>query len=625
MNGSVCHNKGLPLLLFALAAVMLAANIWGYDLWPSDEPRFGEVAREMMVSGNYIAPQINGEPYKEKPPLLFWAIAAASAPFGDVTEFSARIPSVLAALLTLVFTFGLARRLYDARTALWACIILATSTLFWMEARSVRTDMLLTAAMTGALLAFVRWRDSKSRAALIAFYAAIAVGLFAKGPPALIFPLLLIVAYYWKQRDERRRTHWVIGLAAGIAVLLLWFVPARLMAASEPVAASPYGEGVGGEFFRMTIGRFLLGVSKAQPPWYYLINLPVGLLPWALFLPWAVPWVWRRRREDDRMRVLLAWIVPAFVFFSISIGKRSLYLLPIYPALAVVLARAVLDLMDGGRARWRRWIAAVWAALLLILASAPLALPATEYGDLWTPRMLLLTAVGVGFAALALGGAWKQEGKTLHRDMAAGFAAMTLAAVFVAFPAVDQFKGASAICAPLRALSERGQEYRLYCIGFSREEYIFYTKQFHTPVLTDLLPVELSHEISLKDMAKQQRRLRKEIAEAVADVEVADITRPTPAERDQLREVIHRAVEAAEVEPEMAHDFEQALREAVGAFMTDFDAPEPAFAFVQSSDWKWLLPLFPEDAQYSLVTWRQVGSRDVVLLANPAGAALLEN
>ena len=110
--------------LLALAAALFIANTWGYDLWPPDEPRFAEVAREMMQSGNYLAPTVNNLPYKEKPPLLFWAISAASLPFGDVNEFTARVPSALGGVITVLLTYLLARRLYGQKIAVWSALIL---------------------------------------------------------------------------------------------------------------------------------------------------------------------------------------------------------------------------------------------------------------------------------------------------------------------------------------------------------------------------------------------------------------------------------------------------------------------------------------------------------------------
>ncbi|NIA15882.1 MAG: phospholipid carrier-dependent glycosyltransferase [Nitrospiraceae bacterium] len=605
--------------VLVLAAVLFFANTWGYDLWPADEPRFGEVAREMMASGDYLAPHVNGMPYKEKPPLLFWSICAASIPFGDVTEFSARAPSALAALLTLAFTYLLARRLYGARVAFWAGLILATSQLFWFEARSVRTDMILTATMTGALLAFQRWRDAPSLPRLIAFYAAIAAGMFAKGPPALVFPLLLIVTFYWRRPQERRRTHWVAGLLGATALILVWFIPARMSLPAEEAAPAA---GVGVEAFRMTIGRFLFGVSKARAPWYYLFELPAGLFPWALLLPWTLPWIWKRRHEDERMRLLMKWTLPAFIFFSISIGKRSVYLLPIYPTIAILQARAVLDLIGGDARRWRTRTAIVWGALLILLGAAVFAIPYTEYAYLWSTRFVFLGGSTLAMGVFAIARALRTQGRSLPADMAAGFTALTLLIVTVVFPALNPYKGASSICRPLRQLSESGTEYRLYTLGFSREEYIFYTKHFHTPFLTDLLPVTLAHEIGRIDMIKKQRKLRKAIAKSVEDIPIASIAAPTDAELSVLRTAAHDVIEETGVGAELARAFEAALTETVEQFATQFDTPTPAFAFVQREDWKWLLPLMPPEVDYTILADRHVGSRDILLLANAAGASL---
>ena len=607
----------LPVLL--LAAVLFFVNTWGYDLWPADEPRFGEVAREMIAAGDYLAPHVNGMPYKEKPPLLFWSICAASIPFGDVTEFSARAPSGLAALLTIVFTYLIARRLYGARIAFWAGLMLATSQLFWFEARSVRTDMILTAAMTGALFAFQRWRDAPSLPRLIVFYAAIAAGAFAKGPPALVFPLLLILTFYWRRPRERRNIHWVIGLLGATALVLAWFIPARMSLPPEEAAA---GTGVGMEAFRMTIGRFLFGVSKAQAPWYYLFELPAGLFPWALLLPWTLPWIWKRRHEDERMRLLMKWTLPAIIFFSISIGKRSVYLLPIYPAIAILQARAVLDLIDGDARRWRTRTAVVWGALLIALGTAVFVIPYTQHAYLWSTRFPLLGGCTLAMGVLAIVRAVRTGGRSIHADMVAGFTALTLLIVSILFPALNPHKGASAICAPLRQLSETGAEYRLYTLGFSREEYVFYSKHFHTPLLTDLLPVTLSHEIGQVDMIKQQRELRKAIARSVEDIPIASIAAPTDAEISALRTAAHDVIGESGVDAELARAFEAALADTVQQFATEFDTPAPAFAFVQREDWKWLLPLMPPGVDYTILADRSVGSRDMLLLANTAGVPL---
>ena len=622
------HNDRLQILaLLGLAAVLFFVNTWGYDLWPADEPRFGEIPREMMQTGNYLVPHCNGEPYKEKPPLLFWTIVAASLPFGDVTEFSARAPSGVAALLTVLFTYLLAARLYGRRVAFWSALILMTMSFFWSEARSVRTDMLLTACMTGALLAFWRWHETRQARYLVALYAGLALGLLTKGPPALAFPLLLIFAFYWRRTPDRRRIHWMLGTLIAVVPVLAWFIAARMSLPPTSVAATHAG--MGGELYQQIIGRLFLGVSKAQPPWYYLYNIPAGMLPWTLFLPWVLLWTWRHRREDDRagqragrMRLLLAWTVPAFLFFSISIGKRGVYLLPIYPTLAILTARSVLDLADGSDARWRQSIAAVWGVALFLIAAGPLVLLATSYRDLWNYGSLPFLVCAIVFGSETLRRAFNTEYRTLHAGMAGHFAALAVLAATFFFPALDHYKGASDFCRPVRELALAKTDLRLYSLAFSREEYVFYSRHFHKDVFIDPLDVKIPNPIDPNRSATQQRRIRAAITRAVDDLPIVSLDRPTESEIAALRATVRDAIAKSKAEAEFAQAFETALTDAVAQFAQEFEQSTPAFAYVQEQDWKWLLPLFPHAETCAIIARDGVGKRSMLLLANQAGVHL---
>lgn len=603
------------IVLLIIAGAAFFANTWGYDLWPPDEPRFGQVAREMMESGGYIAPHVNGQPYAEKPPLLFWAIALASQPFGGVTECSARIPSGIAALLTILLTYLLAVRLYGRRVALWSGIVLATMGLFWWEARCARTDMLLTACMTGALLAFWRWHEERRARWLLAFYAAIAAGLFAKGPPALLFPMLLVAVFYWRRRNDWRAMHLVLGLGTSLALLLAWYVPARM-------SVSAAG-GIGGEAFRQIVGRVLLGVSKARPPWYYFLNLPANLLPWSLFLPWTIPWLWRRRREGAPMRLLLAWTIPAFVFLSAAIGKRPTYLLPLYPAFAIMIARSVLDLVDGTHAVWRIRTAWLWAGMLLALGAVPCSLFITGYREVWSPGFWIFAGTALALSLYTFHTAMSTDVRNLHTIMASSFAVLAFLAAFLVLPPIDARKGASEFCRPLRSLSETGADYRLYSVTFSREEFIFYTKHFHTPVLIDLVPPELPEDVSVPELSRQLRRLRKAISEAAGEVPLESLIKPSALEREALANAIHQALEDTDADQGLARMYEEVLKDAITQFASAFGEPGPAFMLVPEEMWRCLLPFLPGDAGYSLVRRESVGHRDVMLIANEAGVELL--
>lgn len=627
-NRTVSHPKALVAAILVCATVLFAFNVGGYDLWAPDEPRFGEAAREMMVTGDYLAPHVNGLPYYEKPPLLFWLMAAVSAPFGAIDALTARIPSVAAAVVTLLCTYLLAARLFTPRIGFWAMIILATGARFWWQARTAQIDMLLTACLTASLLFFWYWHESRRTKWLILFYTGIAAGVYAKGPPALVFPLLLILSFYWKRPGDRKATHWIVGNLVVIALVLAWFIPARMVVGPEAMAATDTGVeqlqgGVAANLFRQTIGRMFLGVSKAQWPWYYLETIPVDLLPWSLFLPWAAVWVWKRRREKDSMRFLWCYTVPALIFFSISVGKRAIYILPLFPVFSIFLAASVLDLARRERSRYRRVVAVVWGVVLLVLTAAPFMVRASEYADLYTPRLWVFSGAACicGLVTLIAAGPWNRH---VHAIFAGTFAVLAVVAAQIAFPIVNHVKSARYICEPVRALADKGVQFDLYSVGFSREEYIFYSRHFHTPVLTSLLPIAMPERMDLLEVAKQQKELKKEIIKAAEKIPLANAEVPTQAELEALQSAMHAAVEEAEVDPQLAAQFEDALRAEIEAFMNRFDTGGPAFAFVQQEDWRWLAALYPALLDHEVLKSSEVGSRDVFLLANDEAAALVK-
>ncbi len=628
----------MPLIaVLAAAFVVFSANIGGYDLWPPDEPRFGQVAREMMESGNPIALTINGEPYKEKPPFLFWLIALVSFPFGDVTETTARIPSVAAALLAVYFTFQLASRMYGYRVGLCAGFVLMTSAMFWWEARSVRTDMLLTACLAGSLYAFWMHHETKSQRWLVAFYIAVCAAVFAKGPPGVVFPLLLAIFFYWKRREERRALRLGWGLLAVAAVIAIWIVPAYMIAAPSPNAATGQSLGLAENLYRQTIGRFLLGVSKARPPYYYLENLPVNLFPWTLFLPWTIWFAWKRRRESDAMRILLCWIVPAIIFFSISSGKRAVYLLPLFPAIATLVAYSVVELSDDVKRAWvRRSVGGVWAILLLafgislftvsrsmwsgndILENSILANFSADEIENMRRSLQILTIACVAFGAHAVITVLRREARRIHFGMAGHFAGLAVIAAMVVMPVVDEQKGASKFCAPLKMLTEMGEDFTIYSVAFSREEYIFYAHHKHIPYLADNWPLQAPADMDPAEFVAQQRALGNALRKATDTVPIANWTNITDAEVEALRAKSESVFAFAKAKSPLVDEFKSAVGKSVQAFATNVRAAGPTFLIVQEGDWRWLLPFAPELRKLTWLNQASVGSDRVLLVMNDA-------
>ena len=612
------HEKWMLPALLLLAALAFGINAGGYDLWPPDEPRYAEVAREMGETG-YLVPRINGEVYTEKPPLLFWSMAAFNALSGEANAWTARLPSILAGIYTVAILFLLGRRMFNAQVAFWAAIVLITCFRFWYMARRGQIDVLLTATLITALYAFWRWDDERKTAWLALAYTAIGAGMLAKGPPALVFPLLFLFTFYWKNPQARKQTHWLIGSLLATAMVMLWYIPARIYGAETAVDA--VGSGIGENLFRNTIGRFLLGVSKAQPPWYYLETLPVDLLPWTFIAPPVLYWGWKNRKSSRAMWAIFSWIVPALIFFSISIGKRELYLLPMLPVFALLFGAGIVHLRSAGNLKWMLRGGLAWSGVLGLMLLAPVLsfFPFTPQ-EPWRIYALAGTA---GISSIG-GLAWLRArgGRWVPPVMALQTLLVYTTALYTAFPEIDHFKSARPICAPVRALAESGADFDLYSVGFSREEYVYYARHFHTPLLTGLIGTITPENVM--EQVRLQKEAKKVIARAVDAVPVADLGRISAGERQALFDAIEAAV-AGHEEAGALRAFEADLQRAIGDFVAILARPAPAFAFIQEEDWRWLAPLHAGEIPASIIVDRPVGSRHVLLLANESAVALLNS
>ena len=389
-----------PRWVLLLALVLFGWNLWAYDLWAPDEPFFGEGAREMVVDGEWIVPHINGEVNTHKPPLFFWLIALFSLPFGEVSSVTARLPSVLAALGSLLLTIRLARRMSGARTAVLAGAILVTTHIFWDKARAAQIDSLLCFLILVAVSAFEAFRagDWSGRRAGIVFWVAAALAVLAKGPVGLLLPLgiaLLTLTFDWKLN------RWwsfapLVGPLAFVAVAGAWAAAAALWVEDYSLL---------GALREHFVDRAIHGMHHEQPVWYYLKVLPYTLSPWSLLLPGALLLAWRRRREPDD-RLLLVASLFVVLFFTIPTEKRDLYILPAVPMFTILIARLIAAVLDwwpaavtGMRVPSPKWVTfplgVTGAAMTLAAVAAPLLAPRFD-DDLIAPAMGLALVLGVG-------------------------------------------------------------------------------------------------------------------------------------------------------------------------------------------------------------------------------------
>jgi 4-amino-4-deoxy-L-arabinose transferase-like glycosyltransferase len=333
--------------------VLLLARLDGTGLWAPDEPRYGHVAEtvrsmEFGPSGLVLL-HLNGEPYTQKPPLYYWLAAAAGAPFGRVTEVAARLPSALAGIALIGLTLVFGSRLLGGATATLGAALLLTTFEFADNARRAQLDVLLALFETLALAAF--WHIDRGIGrrwlAQLVLHASLGLAVLTKGPVGILVPVLVMacfLAWEGRLRQLRRAFPWW-GFLLSFGPGLAWIASAIALA-----PAGFFGDAVVTNLF----GRFFAGSSHARPFYYYLYQFPAETLPWFLLAPvvwWAARsgvFVANGSDEDRRVwRFLLAWIAATLVFFTLSTGKRGLYLVPLLPAVALLLADALGRWVDA--------------------------------------------------------------------------------------------------------------------------------------------------------------------------------------------------------------------------------------------------------------------------------------
>jgi 4-amino-4-deoxy-L-arabinose transferase-like glycosyltransferase len=375
--------------IFTLWAILIAISLYFRPLFPVDETRYAAVAWEMWSTNDFLVPHLNGETYSHKPPLLFWLMTLSWRLLG-VNDWSLRIISPLFSLATLFLSCRTARALWPDRSKLeeltpmillgsFIWIVYSTLTMFDMMLAFfvlLGIHSLITLAYTG--LTFSRW-------ALLGI--AIGGGLLSKGPVILLHLLpAALMAPWWLtvKKADFRWLPWVGGLVfsilVGVLIALCWAIPAGI------AGGEAYRNAI---FLGQTSGRLVQSFAHRLSWWWYLQMLPLFLLPWLLLKP-----LWTGGKKltlrDPGIRFCLAWILPVFIAFSLISGKRIQYLLPLFPAIALVLARAADEVTE--RSSWER-AHLIMTAVLALLGAALIFLPWLNESYRWLPDLSSISPV----------------------------------------------------------------------------------------------------------------------------------------------------------------------------------------------------------------------------------------
>lgn len=361
------------IVLFLGAAALILIGLGLRDPWPADEPRFAQIAKEMVETGQWLFPTRGAEYYPDKPPIFMWAIALFMYLTGSI-KVAFLMPSALASLLTLYLVYDLGKRFWGRSEALIAGGLLLFSLQYLLQAKTAQIDAMVTCWITlgcYGLLRFLlldrRWRW---RWYYMAFFF-MGIGVITKGVGFL--PVLLLLPYYFYQKkypiDNSITSQrydfwrWLAGPLIMFAAIALWLLPMLVQVElSQDPALFQYRDNI---LFRQTVTRYADSWHHIKPFWYYIVEvIPLFWLPISLALPWLVP-KWYRAIKSGEGRILLpaVWVVLVLLFFSISPGKRGVYILPALPMLSLISAPYIQQLILH-----TKLARLVWAVVVLLSA-----------------------------------------------------------------------------------------------------------------------------------------------------------------------------------------------------------------------------------------------------------------
>lgn len=412
------------LLVTLVAAVLFGVLLGTRALGAPDEARYSEIPREMVATGHYITPRLDGVIYFEKPPLFYW-LQTFSIRLLGLNQWSLRFWTAFFAVLGCVAVYVMGRSLYGRRSGLLSAMVLGTSFLYFGMGHVITLDMAVSVLLSLSLFAFILANrepmGSTRRLGMWAAFVLAALATLTKGLIGIVFPMMAIGLWIIALWDwpVLKRMYLPTSFALFFLVAAPWHILVQL---KHPTFLHYY-------FVRQHFERYLTHVAhRYQPFWYFLPILLLGILPWSAFVVQAarfnLAFAWRDRAAHSDTLLLVIWVVSIFAFFSVSDSKLVPYILPVFPALSILIARYLDDRWQKPLETVNRRVFYAIAVVGLVMAAAvafvvPATRPSLEPHTLKIAMGILGAVLGVGSIAAAVAG--------IRRGFAGGVVVLALA------------------------------------------------------------------------------------------------------------------------------------------------------------------------------------------------------
>lgn len=510
-------NYGSYVFVAVISMIILFFNLGAIPLLDPDEPVYAQTPVEMLSHQEFISPRIYGEYWYDKPPMYYWLVAASYKLFG-VSDFAARFPSALLAVACVLAVLYFGKRMLNERAGIISALVLATSIEFVYLGKAAVTDITLTFFLTVSMLSFINKK-------YVLFYACAGLAVLTKGPIGLFFPgvVAFMFLFVTGNLSEIKR----MRLPSGILIFSIIAVP--WYAVMYHLHGSAFIDTFLG-FHNVT--RFTSPEHPTGVLWYYYVPvLILGFFPWTALLLQAAYHSFMHGREKFRKLIFLhVWAAVVFVFFSVAQTKLVSYILPMYPALALLIGWYVDQLWGNYYQQKRQY---VWGALLCLLSS--LAIGGAYWGLGEMPELSGgVHAMSIVFAlmtALTLCFLWKRRIGYALASTVCGMVFFFLVLAGLLFPAAAPTFSAFKVTKQFEAIYDGTSP--IYVSKFLRPGFAFYSGRYGEELLFS--------PKSVPDFAAILKR-RKHAYFVVRDIDFARIPEQARAELEIVKTVDNKRI-----------------------------------------------------------------------------------